>query len=400
MPEAAKSRRGAGESGSAALFSVSVDRFAVAAAPSIETVETMKNRQLLSNFLGRAYCLSVVALLAACSGTSDEAGPEDGNGGSAGSSGSTNVSGTNNSGGSNGSAGSNGSSGSPSGGPQEVVGSFQVQVVADDEDPTSGGTSVIGKVSDGPSPSAVIWTVTTEDGDCHVAVPSVPFCSEGCPSEVCVADDVCQAYPTGHAVGEVTLSGVNLAGGGSEIVLKEVAKAYQPPAGTSFAYPPFAEGDAIALQASGGDYSAFELGATGVAPITLSSTDFELDEGKALELTWNAAADPKASQVHIKLDISHHGGARGMIECDTDDSGAITISAELITELIGLGVAGFPSVILTRTVKDSAQIEVGLVELVISSKVERLVTVAGVESCTEDADCPDGGTCQADLTCM
>jgi hypothetical protein len=359
----------------------------------------MKNRQFLRNFAGRASGLSVVALLAACSGTTDEPAPDDGNGGSAGSSGSPSTSGTsNNVGGSNGSSGSAGS-GSPTSGPKEVVGSFQVQVVADHEDPSTGATSVIGKVNDGPSPAAVIWTVTKEDGDCHVSVPSVPFCSEGCPSEVCVADDVCQGYPAGHSVGEVTLSGVNLAGGGSELVLKELAKAYQPPAGTSFAYPPFAEGDTIALSATGGDYSAFDLSATGVAPMTLDSADFELDEGKALALTWNAAADPKSSQVHLKLDISHHGGSRGMIECDTDDTGAITISAELITELIGLGVAGFPSVILTRSVHDSAQLEVGLVELVVSSKVERLVTVAGVQSCTEDADCPDS-VCQADLTCM
>ena len=89
-----------------------------------------------------------------------------------------------------------------------------------------------------------------------------------------------------------------------------------------------------------------------------------------------------------------------MIECDTDDTGAITISASLMTELIGLGVAGFPSVIITRVSSDSAQIAVGRVELAVSSKVERLVTVAGVDSCTEDADCPDGGTCQSDLTCM
>lgn len=354
----------------------------------------MKNRQLLRNFAGQAYCLSVAALLAACSGTTDEAGPEIGAGGSAGSAGSTSTSGASNV------SGSSNAGGSSSSGSKEIVGSFQVQVVADDTEPDTGATSVIGKVSDGPSPANVIWTVTKEDGDCRVEVPSVPFCDGGCAGGVCVAAGVCQAYPIGHSVGEVTLGGVNLASGGSEVVLKEVAKAYQPPAGTMFAYPPFAEGDTITVHAAGGDYGPFDLGAKGVAPLALASSDFELDEGKALELTWNAAVDPKSSQVHVKLDISHHGGSRGMISCDTDDTGSLTLSAELVTELIGLGVAGFPSVIVTRVSSGLAQIQVGLVELDVSSKVERLVTVAGIDSCTEDADCPDGGVCQADLTCM
>ena len=81
------------------------------------------------------------------------------------------------------------------------------------------------------------------------------------------------------------------------------------------------------------------------------------------------------------------------------DSGELLISAALMTELIGLGVAGFPSVILTRTSRGTTPIEVGLVELEVSSKVERFVTVAGVESCNMDEDCPDGELCQMDLTC-
>jgi hypothetical protein len=348
--------------------------------------------------------LSLVVTLAACSGAEVE--PEGGAGTSSGGNG-------NNSGTSSGGSGTSGSGTSGSGtngggsssgggttGSNELIGTFQVQVVADDADPTTGSTSVIGKVNDAPTPSAIIWDVATEEGDCRLEKPRVPFCDGGCGEEVCVDDGVCQPYATGHSVGEVKLSGLAVMGGTGELVLKEIAKSYQPPAGTMFAYPPFEEGDPIAVQASGGDYSAFDLSAKGVAPVTFSSTDFELDEGKALELTWNGATDPKSSQVHIKLDISHHGGSRGQIVCDADDTGALTISAALMTELIGLGVAGFPSVILTRASIGSAKIEVGRVELAVSSKTEKIVTVAGYSSCTEDADCPDGEVCQADLTCM
>jgi hypothetical protein len=360
----------------------------------------MKNRQLLRNFVGPAYYLSVVVSIAACSGAEVE--PE----GAAGTSGSGNNSGAS-SGGSgtsgSGTSGSGTSGSSTSGGTtgsNELIGSFQVQVVSDDADPTTGSTSVIGKVNDAPTPSAIIWDVTTEDGTCHLEKPRVPFCDGGCGDEVCVEDGVCQPYATGHSVGEVKLSGLAVEGSTGPLVLKEIAKSYQPPAGTMFEYPPFAEGDPVTVQATGGDYSAFNLSAKGVAPVVFSSTDFELEEGKALELTWNGATDPKSSQVHIKLDISHHGGSRGQIVCDADDTGALTISAELMTELIQLGVAGFPSVILTRASIGSAKIEVGRVELAVSSKTERIVTVAGYSSCTADADCPDGEVCQPDLTCM
>jgi hypothetical protein len=359
----------------------------------MKTVETMKTRQLLRNFAGLAHCLTLGALLAACSGSADEDTSNPSAGGSSGAAGSDGTSGS-----SAGNSGSPGSGGSSMTGSKELVGSFQVQIVADENDATEGSTSVIGRVNDGPSPSTVIWTTSKQEGDCRVEVPSVPFCDPGCGSDVCVADGKCQAYPTPHVVGEVKLSGLHV-GAGTELLLKEVAKNYQAPAGTVFAYPPFAEGDTIAVHAAGGDYTAFDLEAKGVAPLTFTSTDFELEMGKALELTWTAAADPKSSPVHLKLDISHHGGSKGMIECDADDTGSLTIPAALMTELIGLGVAGFPSVIMTRVSTGTAQIAPGRVELAVSSKVEKLVTVAGVDSCTKDMDCPDGETCQADLTC-
>jgi hypothetical protein len=383
----------------AGLFSVCIDRFLGAQPQTLKTVVTMKNRQHLRNFAGRAYYLSLVAALAACSGAEVE--PDGAAGTSSGGTGNNSGASSTSGAGKGGAASSGGSSsGSGTTGSDELIGSFQVQVVADDEDPTTGSTSVIGKVNDRPTPSAVIWDVATEDGDCRLEKPRVPFCDGGCGAEVCVDDGVCQPYATGHSVGEVKLSGLMVMGGASELVLKEIAKSYQPPAGTVFAYPPFAEGDAVAVHAAGGDYAGFDLSAKGVVPVTFSSSDFELDEGKALELTWNGATDPKSSQVHIKLDISHHGGSRGQISCDADDTGSLTISAALMTELISLGVAGFPSVILTRVSSGSAKIEVGRVELAVSSKTERIVTVAGYASCTEDTDCPDGEVCQADLTCM
>jgi hypothetical protein len=339
------------------------------------------------------FCVTLTTGLAACSGSDVEPTP--------GASGSANTAGSGTSGSSgsgNGTAGSNGA-GNGSTGSQDVVGTFQVQVLADETGPTTGMTKIVGQVSDGAIPPNVVWTVTKEDGGCRLETPSVPFCDGGCGADVCVADDECRPYPVGHSVGAVTLQGVKLTGGGSEIALKEIAKAYQPPAGTAIAYPPFGPNDDVSVHAAGGDYAAFELSTKGVDPLAFTSTDFELDTGKPLVLAWEGAENPKSSQMYVKLDISHHGGAKGLIECEVDDTGSLTISAALITELMGLGVAGFPSVVAMRQSIDTAQIAPGLVKLEVSSRTEHFVTVKGVSSCTADTDCPDGGKCQMDLTC-
>src|SRR3954470_4048533 len=336
--------------------------------------------KLFRSFAGPTFCVALVGALAACSGTvtpSGEGGSANG-GGSSGASaagGATSVTAGSNSG-----AGKSGADGGEAGGgSMQVVGTFQVQVLADDTDPATGMTKVVGQVSDGPVPSNVVWTVAKTEGGCRLETPTVPFCAAGCGAEVCVADDVCQGYPVAHSVGAVTLKGVKLAGGGAELALKEIAHNYQPVAGTTLLYPPFGPDDDVTLHADGGDYAAFELSAKGVDPLAFTSTDFELEDGKPLVLAWKAAPDPKSSQMYVKVDISHHGGIKGIIECDVDDSGSLTISAAMISQLLGLGVAGFPSVVAMRQSTDTAQIAPGRVLLEVSARAEHYLTVKGVD---------------------
>lgn len=261
-------------------------------------------------------------------------------------------------------------------------------------------TSVVGQVGDGPVPNNLVWTEQSKEGDCRLVTPKSPFCEDGCQAGACVADGKCQAYPTGHSVGEVTLKGVKLEGGGTEVKLREIAASYQPPAGTTLAYPSFGAGDTIEVHATGGDYAGFDLSTAGVNPLDLQTTDFALAPDKPFELVWDAAPSGSTSRVQVKIDLSHHGGVKGLIECDTADSGSLTISKEMIAELIGLGVAGFPSVVLTRSSVDTVQLDHGKVQLEVSALVERYLTTPGVDSCTTDDDCPDGKTCASDATCQ
>lgn len=287
---------------------------------------------------------------------------------------------------------------------ETVIGAFQVQLEAADS-----STQVIGQVKDKPQPANLNWTDTLEDGDCRVQEPSAPFCDPGCGGEVCVEGNTCVPHAVGHSVGEVTIKGVKLESGEPQLVLKEINTNYQAPPATTYVFPPFAEGDAVEVHATGSDYPGFDLLALAIAPLELTSTELAVETGKPLELTWKAPGDPEPSSILLKLDISHHGGLRGRIECNTADDGELTISAELMTALIELGVAGFPTIELTRVSSGGASISQGCVELRVSSFVSHAVTVAGVTSCTGttcEADdtgcipCPDGQTCRMDLTCQ
>ncbi len=305
--------------------------------------------------------------------------------------------------GSTGSAGTTASAGGAStaagpGDSGQLVGSFQLKLTPASAEITA-SSALVGKVYDGPTPSAIVWGDPQVDGRCTLTTPRVPFCSTACGgSSVCAEDDTCQAYPTARGVGAVTVTGVKTAGGDSSFVMSPIANTYQPPSGVSLAYPPFGDGDALTLSASGDYYPAFTLTGQGVAPLALSSASITLQNGKPLTLTWVPSAE-KHSKIHVKLDISHHGGSKGQIECDGEDNGELILSASLLSKLLDLGVAGYPTVIVSRHAVGSAVISAGRVELDVSSVVEQAVSVEGLMSCTDDTDCVDGTTCQTDLTC-
>jgi hypothetical protein len=282
----------------------------------------------------------------------------------------------------------------------QVVGTFTVSLIAPTADDSSGHTSIVGKVSDGPTPAQLVWEPGVAADGCQLSTPRVPFCSTSCGgSAVCVEDDTCQDYPTAHTVGTVAVTGIKTSTGTTSFSMDPVAKTYQPSGDIKLPFPAFAEGDAIRLAAVGGDYKAFTLSARGVAPLVLSSTDIQLATAQPLQLTWTAAGDPDVSKIHVKLDISHHGGSKGMIECDVDDDGALDISADLMTALLNLGAAGYPTIIVTRHADGSARIAPGIVDLTVTSQVEAAVKVPGLASCNANTDCPTGETCQSDLSC-
>lgn len=278
------------------------------------------------------------------------------------------------------------------------VGTFQVQMIAP-TDASAGYTTVVGRVQDGPTPAQIVWQQAATEGDCRLLTPRVPFCSTSCGgSAVCVENDTCQPYPMAQSVGTVRVTGVRSTGGATTFEMIAVSNSYQTPGDVMLPYPAFAEGDMIRVEAAGSAWTpAFTLDARGIAPFALGASPLRIQTGQGVALTWNAPQQT-GQRVHVRLDISHHGGTRGKIECATADDGELTIPASLITRLVALGVAGFPTIVVGRSSSGSGTVRAGRVELTVTSEIEVPIEVPGVRSCTENSDC-DGGTCRPDLTC-
>jgi hypothetical protein len=284
------------------------------------------------------------------------------------------------------------------------VGTFTLRLVAPvsasgSTPATPGYTALSGKVFSGPSPEAVVWEVDIEQGGCELLVPRVPFCDPSCGQDVCVEDDVCKPHPKGASAGTVTISGLkNSEGASSEVKIEPIAASYSTPADVKLSYPPFEEGAEVKLNAKGAEAAAFDITSHGIAPLELTTTNFGLKSGSAFALAWKAPAKGD-SRIQIKLDISHHGGTKGKVECDVPDNGSLSISAELITRLLKLGFAGFPTVVVGRVSSATARIATGAVEFKVVSEIEQGVQIDGLTSCSDNADCPMGKTCQVDLSC-
>ena len=280
----------------------------------------------------------------------------------------------------------------------KAYGNFQVTLVAP-TDFTQGYTSVLGQLYDGPTPSPVNWTETAKGGSCKLLTPKVPFCATPCGSNAaCVADGQCRDFPKSIEAGKVSVTGIQIKGGTTAFSMDPINKTYQAPAGTILAFPPFTEGDAVQFSAAGDTATAaFSISAKGIGPLQILNDSITLADGKAINLKWTAPANPANSTIFVLVDVSHHGGSKGKIECEAPDNGALEIPAVLVDKLKALGISGFPKIEVTRrSVGAGASVDA---QLVLESMVNKTLDIPGLISCNGDEECPDGKLCQQDLQC-
>ncbi|HWA76847.1 MAG TPA: hypothetical protein VG937_31150 [Polyangiaceae bacterium] len=262
----------------------------------------------------------------------------------------------------------------------ELYGSFTTDLVAAEPPEIA---ALLGVVFDHPSPAAIPLEVETELDGCQLLVAKHALCIPSCGAAgVCTAPDHCTPYPSPQNVGTVRVQGL----GASEIIMNPDARyVYQPLEPLPF--PPCSEGAAVTLHALG-----FEIEGRCIAPLARVGPEaIQVVSGSEVPLTWEPPGDPGVARVQLKLDVSHHGGKKGEIDCDVPDTGSFTIPEPLITRLVGLGLAGYPAMTVSRVSTATAQTERG-VQLVMSSSVTRFVDT-GVRSCRDETECGAGMAC-------
>lgn len=257
---------------------------------------------------------------------------------------------------------------------------------------------VIGAFGASPTPDPFPWVVELEEGDCRLLLPRHPLCDPACTGgAMCVADELgetaCIPQPEAADVGTLQVTGL-----GEPFEIERAGRSYQP-VGIELAFPPCEDGEPIEIAAEGGAFDAFELRSTCVAPMVFPGP-VAIERGMPLQLTWEPPSDPELTRVQVHFDISHHGGARGLIDCDLEDDGSHAIPAALVDGLVDLGVSGFPTLVLTRSaVAHGSTSQSEAVVLTVSSSFDNLVEIEGLTSCTSDEHCEGDATCQPDFRC-
>jgi hypothetical protein len=285
-----------------------------------------------------------------------------------------------------------GTGGQPDGGGVDAApalyGGVTIEIIKDEY------TSFLGRFYDAPLQPVMSLEPRQSSGGCVLRVPKTNPCGGACPTgQVCGVDNTCVPDPGQVAVGVLHVTG--LAGMTRDAEPTSAASpSYQLV--PTVPYPACAEGDAISVAAD-----AFTLAATCVADLEVTSAvPVPVTSGKATHLTWKAPAKPGASRVLVEVEISHHGGYKGQIDCDVADTGTLDIPEPLVTALVALGRAGYPTVKIARTSRGVAAAQPA-VTIDVMSRLE-LEADTGVISCGTDASppCAAGTTCQPSFICM
>lgn len=249
----------------------------------------------------------------------------------------------------------------------DVVGGFIVKL---DQASTPPQTGIAGKVYAAKTPSTIGWELIEQIAGCGLYKPKVGNCAGACsPSQICDSSSTCITQPSTVDVGTITVRGL----GDSEFTMKPIVGTYAAPADVVLGIPPAAEGTPVRFAAAGGTAAPFQLEACAVTPLVFTEMH-TLTRGQALSLHWTPPADPASSRMHVHLDISHHAGTKGKIDCEVDDDGAFEIPADMVTKLINLGTGPMPTIDLTRVSVGRASLPSGLVELRVESPVVQSVT--------------------------
>ena len=287
---------------------------------------------------------------------------------------------------------------------QNSVGQFFVRIREPNKlDSMPGYTDAIGAVRTAADPSLYVQTPVASEIGCTLYRWSVPACTNtnngaGCEvsTQICTANDTCTPYPSRIGVGDVTVTGVSTTSGATSFALALSDDIYFTSGDVSLVYPGVTEGEAISISATGGSVPAFEISAKGIRPLVLDASSYVLPSAGAFTVTWAPPGAASDARVQLVLRVQRYI-LKGQIACDVADTGSLTISANLISSLIALGVGGYPELTVTRRSLGTTTIANGQVVLSVESSVSPTLSIEGYTSCSGDFDCSAGQTCNTSV---
>jgi hypothetical protein len=165
-------------------------------------------------------------------------------------------------------------------------------------------------------------------------------------------------------------------------------------------FPAYEVGAELELAAQGSEVPGFTANLFGVPQMTTALDTIVVKRGEAAPIEWDVTGvDPEQSAVFISFSVNVHGAVTGWIECVAPDTGNFEVPEELVTELVDLGLSGFPRADLERRSSATVQLPTGCVDAFVSSNVRLDIEVEGLASCNEDAECDEDQTCNVQKVC-
>jgi hypothetical protein len=241
---------------------------------------------------------------------------------------------------------------------------------------------------DAPPPPVQTVEHKQQQAGCQLLTPV--FCSPVCGTGAyCSSAKQCVRKPAPVGAGTLAVEGLS----GRTLSLDPTPPMNNYSGPTLQPFPPCAEGASVTVRSE-----KFSVGTKCITALALTSpVPIPVKAGQPARITWTPPGQTGFSRIVIELEIAHHGGYRGQIDCDVADTGSFDIPAPLVTALVNLGLAGYPSVSVTRISRNAPAAEPG-VKLTVLSR-EEVAVDTGVVSCggSDSPPCPNGTACDDSL---
>lgn len=267
------------------------------------------------------------------------------------------------------------------------IGSLSVSAVVD-------RTIIAGAVSSGTTPSSIPHVAAEAQG-CQLLTPRSLLCDQCASDEVCAGENECIPKPSKVSAGTLVVQGLLTP---VEVVPNGITLDYSKTVLDPF--PAYEAGAEIEFLVQGDVTEAVDATVWGVPALTTSQTVVSVTPGEPARLEWSTdQVDGEQSAVFISFSVNVHGAVTGWIECIVPDAGEFEIPAELVSQLVDLGLSGFPRVDIERRSSATAELASGCLDIYSSSKLTLDIDVEGLSSCNDDTDCDEGKTCSDEMVC-